>query len=106
MGLRRKSPGASSPRCGSSGAGNPVATAPISGDRRILGLFRQWAEAYRYAGSVKGRRGGDACALHPPSEQDDSLLSARSLSAIRDIAWLVPELAPLCAPDFAETRET
>jgi hypothetical protein len=43
-------------------AGDPITTAPVTGDRRILGLFRQWAAAYRHAESVAhtiGNRGGD-----------------------------------------------
>jgi hypothetical protein len=130
-----------------------VVAAPVTGDRRILGLFRQWAEAWRYSASIAardatdeemaaavakatpfqeaiietpaegilglavkvyflhdhdhsmipdGERSDDACALYPPSENERGSISAEmSLSAIRDIARLVPELAPLCAPALA-----
>jgi hypothetical protein len=46
----------------------------------------------------KGKLDGDSCGLYPPSEHDDCLSPEMSLSAMQDIARLVPELAPLCAP--------
>ncbi len=33
-------------------AADPVAAEPVTGDRRILGLFREWLEAWRYSGSI------------------------------------------------------
>jgi hypothetical protein len=143
------------------GAGDPVAVEPVTGDRRILGLFRSWTTALRHAEAIASEaspgtqaedefvaqweraRGlwravvetpaegvaglavklfllhheslrlvpdgyepadDDPCTLIRPRE--DELVEPESLeiisSAIRDIARLVPELAPLCAPALAE----
>jgi hypothetical protein len=131
-------------------AGDPVAAAPVTGDCRILGLFREWSSAFRYAESIvdqaseevfeealeKANRledaiietpaegivglaiktfylyresfrfaqpGGDPCALNAPKGSDyvDPVNAQTAVSAIRDIARLVPELAPLCAPALA-----
>ena len=135
------------------GAGEPVAPAPVTGDRQILGLFREWMSAKCHAASIpdtadddedfdaaskevdrfedaiaetpaegllglavkvfflygaghnvlpKGRPGADPCALYPPTDRDDCLAPGMSLSAVRDIARLVPALARLCAPALAE----
>jgi hypothetical protein len=134
-------------------AGDPVAAATVTGDRRIFGLFRQWAEAFRHTDSLAerasdevfeeavdkanrfedaiaetpaegivglavkvfflyrasftsmpgGRSGGDPCALNAPKGNDiDPVDPEMAVSAIRDIARLVPGLASLCAPALAE----
>jgi hypothetical protein len=41
-------------------AGDPVAPAPVTGDRRILGLFQEWAEAWRYSESLAESATDDA----------------------------------------------
>jgi hypothetical protein len=48
-------------------------------------------------------RAGDPCALS--GNADLAERSGLALSAIKDIARLVPELAPLCAPALAENEE-
>ena len=49
---------------------------------------------------------GDPCALNPPHGNDiDPVNPEMAVSAIRDIARLVPELAPLCAPTLAEEAQ-
>jgi hypothetical protein len=40
-------------------AGDPVAAAPVTGDRRILGLFREWAEAWRHCRAIEAHATGD-----------------------------------------------
>jgi len=82
--------------------------APAEG---IVGLAVKLTFLHRHDNSFvpQARRGErhDPCLLWPPSEDDRGYLSVEmSLSAIRDIARLVPELAQLCAPALAEAPET
>ncbi len=74
----------------------------------LLGLAVKVFFVYQAGHTVvpKGRLGGDPCALHPPTDRGDCLSPLMSLSAVRDIARLVPELAPLCAPALAEEAPT
>jgi hypothetical protein len=136
-------------------AGRPrFAAAPVTGDRRILGLFREWATALRQAeatsemaseedfdeavgGTIRieealaetpaeslaglafkvfllcrhdygrvsrDKLGADPCTLWA-IEDGRGISSLLALSAIRDIARLVPELAALCAPTLAEEAQ-
>lgn len=123
------------------GAGGPVTTAPVTGDRRIIGLLSEWLVRVRWANRpgdrsdaaidadcepvraiedaitetpAEGATGlavkvflsayyegeGDDCALAPSESMSDN---TRSL--LQDIARLVPELAPLCAPALAEDKQ-
>ncbi len=70
----------------------------------LLGLGVKVFFLYRAGHTVvpsKEQPGGDLCAVYLPSDRDDCLAPEVSLSALRDIARLVPELAPLCAPVLA-----
>jgi hypothetical protein len=74
----------------------------------LLGLAVKVFSVYQAGRTIvpKGRLGGDPCALHPPTDCDDCLSPLMSLSAVPDIARLVPGLAPLCAPALAEEAPT
>jgi hypothetical protein len=79
-----------------------IAETPAEG---IVGLAVKVFFLYRdsFTSTQGGRRGDDPCALNPPNRRDTAPIKAEmAVSAIRDIARLVPELAPLCAPTLAE----
>jgi len=136
------------------GAGDPVTAAPVTGDRRILGLFGQWVEAWCHSASIavcatdveitaavakadqfedaiaetaaesilglavkvfflyhgsfssicRGAPLADPCSLNPPDDMIAPGNPEMAASALRDVARLVPELAPFCAPAIAEEK--